>query len=794
MYTRNQVSKKSSALKKPVTTPTGGATASKEERGCVSAGNTPLNSPTIERKVMSRMKNITKRDSFSDLIDVTYDDFEKEGGGPCNSPLSGSNTCPCFQPPVKGSVDITCQKCQQKWHTTCHNLTGLTGSAAKKVMDAGWKCMRCYVSPYSDDQESVRNFREFQRITSDMERFNEELKKNFDTVEFFNLHLRRLMIDKEDYIKDSDRISQLEESVKSIQSLLFTCFTGQSSKTESSLPLNFAQEIEDLKGTVKSIAELLIEDHNSEVTARASIEVNEIKSAIDRVSSCSSTSLESFGNSIKQDIAELKSTFSRDIKVEPGTGESSNESFRNLDDVIVSIEEQLKNINLHVCPARPVEPIALHLEAEETSVTTEGSPSLAMTPNTTSPHYIAPRQESVPLCEPYLNYVEDAVPTETRNKVLQFLEENTEEFTSLGNRDVLYFGEYDYHYTGKKHEAKQTPLVIQELLDYIRPHLTKRNTWLNSCLITRYKDRESHIPKHSDNEASIDPESVIVTASFGAERKIKFTCPRSDEEKCLLLKENSVYTMTRDSQDYWQHEIPPLSASDQQVESSDNVVRYSFTFRNISPHYVNSTVIVGDSNTKYIKFGKGIGTLGKWVPGKRLRAAKIQDIPPANEIGPYRNIIIHTGINDLTDDFNRPSNRHLIGQLRAKCSDIHETHPHAKIFISLLLPTKSRMVNNRVTQLNGLILDMVFGRKNMFIIDNSLLSTENGCLSSKYGHFIGSNTPNANDIVHLGREGIKLLCMNMKKVIMSRGQNQSRERFQAGRGNYNSALGRTQRG
>ena len=104
------------------------------------------------------------------------------------------------------------------------------------------------------------------------------------------------------------------------------------------------------------------------------------------------------------------------------------------------------------------------------------------------------------------------------------------------------------------------------------------------------------------------------------------------------------------------------------------------------------------------------------------------------------------------------------------------------------------MVNNRVNQLNGLILDMVFGKKNLFIIDNSLLATENGCLPPRYGRFISRDTPNANDIVHLGREGIKLFCKNMKKVIFRRGRSQSRERFQAGGGNYTSALGRGQRG
>lgn len=314
--------------------------------------------------------------------------------------------------------------------------------------------------------------------------------------------------------------------------------------------------------------------------------------------------------------------------------------------------------------------------------------------------------------------------------------------------------------------------------------------WLNSCLITRYKDGGSHIPKHSDNESAIDPESVIVTASFGAERKIKFMCARNNEEKTLNLKDNSVFVMTRESQDHWQHEIAP-TPEDERVESPSNGMRYSFTFRHISPHFMNSTVLIGDSNTKYVKFGNDDRSLGKWMPGKSIRAYKIEDIPSAHEIGPYRNIIIHTGINNLTDDLHRASNGSLIRQLKAKCSGIHGTYPNARIFISLLLPTKSRMVNSRVNQLNGAILDMVFGQKNMFIIDNSILSDGNGCLPSKYGRFIGYDTPNANDIVHLGKVGIRLFCKNLKKVVLNRGRSQERERFQGSGGNYRNALGRT---
>ena len=122
------------------------------------------------------------------------------------------------------------------------------------------------------------------------------------------------------------------------------------------------------------------------------------------------------------------------------------------------------------------------------------------------------------------------------------------------------------------------------------------------------------------------------------------------------------------------------------------------------------------------------------MPGKRVKAARIQDIPPPKEIGPHRNLVIHTGINDLTNE-NRPPNRVLVARLRAKCRDIQTVYPNMRVYISLLLPTKSRFVNNRVAELNNLILDMAFGQKNMFVIDNSILGDEGGCMPSKYGRF-----------------------------------------------------------
>ncbi len=37
-----------------------------------------------------------------------------------------------------------------------------------------------------------------------------------------------------------------------------------------------------------------------------------------------------------------------------------------------------------------------------------------------------------------------------------------------GSRDVYYCGEFGYWYTGKFHPARETPAVIQNLLDVIK--------------------------------------------------------------------------------------------------------------------------------------------------------------------------------------------------------------------------------------------------------------------------------------------------------------------------------------
>ena len=76
-------------------------------------------------------------------------------------------------------------------------------------------------------------------------------------------------------------------------------------------------------------------------------------------------------------------------------------------------------------------------------------------------------------------------------------------------------------------------------------------------------------------------------------------------------------------------------------------------FRHIAPHFKNYKAI-GDSNTKNLKFGNGVGTFVMFMPGNNIKASKIENVPEPEETVPARNIFIHTVINDINCDNRKP--------------------------------------------------------------------------------------------------------------------------------------------
>ena len=195
----------------------------------------------------------------------------------------------------------------------------------------------------------------------------------------------------------------------------------------------------------------------------------------------------------------------------------------------------------------------------------------------------------------------DFISHERSENLLKFLN-NCKEFStnSESGHSVALFG-YPYHYTGSNH-TEQPPDIPNIILDIINDiDKLYDNCEINSCLINKYEGCDSYLPRHSDDEQTNDPESLIFTLSLGRPAQIKFTDIFSNDIVTKQIDANSLYVMSRKSQSFWEHQIDTCDCESPHTDH----VRYSLTFRHVSKKFNKSTIIIGDSNTYNLKFGEG---------------------------------------------------------------------------------------------------------------------------------------------------------------------------------------------
>ena len=146
-------------------------------------------------------------------------------------------------------------------------------------------------------------------------------------------------------------------------------------------------------------------------------------------------------------------------------------------DTIPNIEKNLTDLNSKLSGIEHV-----HSVSQSSSTVTKNSeyPS----PNTVSPK----AKTSVTPCTSYLDYQKSAISPDTRNSVLEYVKVNESEFKAIGktsSRDVMYFGEHEYRYSGQSHPAKALPDFANKLLEEVKPLLpAEESTVFNSCLIS----------------------------------------------------------------------------------------------------------------------------------------------------------------------------------------------------------------------------------------------------------------------------------------------------------------------
>ena len=336
---------------------------------------------------------------------------------------------------------------------------------------------------------------------------------------------------------------------------------------------------------------------------------------------------------------------------------------------------------------------------------------------------------------------------------------NEMEFTDLlGSRLVVYYGQFRYRYGTVEHEANIAyPAIIKIIMEKLN---AKYGTNINSCLITKYVDGRAECPPHPDNEPVINPASLIFTLSIGIDgvRNMVFRS-LSDNSivQNLMLPDNSLLVFSRKSQDSYSHAIP--------ADSTVKGTRFSLTFREISPYFLNSTCLIGDSNCWGMNFSTHTKhCFGKWMPGESIHTPRIHQIPGPEDLLPYRNVIINVGINDLDRSAPLPP-AVLVRQLEEKCYDIHNTRPKVNILLAPVLPTKDRFLNTRVREFNNNLKCLADKDPRLHLLNHYdkfvMPRSRSGLLSQEYASRKGY------DIKHLNYNGITTLKDSFKDAVMN---------------------------
>jgi hypothetical protein len=209
----------------------------------------------------------------------------------------------------------------------------------------------------------------------------------------------------------------------------------------------------------------------------------------------------------------------------------------------------------------------------------------------------------------------------------------------VGSRDTAFFGNVGYSYGKVNHKSKPFPrLPIFDMIFHDisqkDPSFTRDNF---TCLVNYYRDGNSFIAQHSDNELNIKEGSTIYTVSLGETRRIEFlSLTGAVSTQHHDLEHGSIFEMSAESQAHWVHSIDR--------EPHRPKPRLSFTFRQLEPVPESPTPVA----VPHIKEPKNRDIahdlLTPTEQGKEFKRvllltdSMISNCPPHifNEIGPYR--------------------------------------------------------------------------------------------------------------------------------------------------------------
>lgn len=135
-------------------------------------------------------------------------------------------------------------------------------------------------------------------------------------------------------------------------------------------------------------------------------------------------------------------------------------------------------------------------------------------------------------------------------------------------RELAWFGDVDYAYSGVRHKALPMPKPLDGLARSIEAWLLDKHgikERFNSVLLNHYRSGDDAIGMHSDDESQLHPQPVIASVSLGAARTFIFEHKASSLRHKNQLPGGSLLVMKGTCQQQWRHGIPREPAAGPRV-------------------------------------------------------------------------------------------------------------------------------------------------------------------------------------------------------------------------------------
>ena len=611
--------------------------------------------------------------------------------------------CPCQQ--SKNAWLMDCSRCKQFWHVDCLGLQGLSQSGYNKLTE--YLCPFCFVAPVATTMPDSGSCY-ICRNTLSLQQSNSQHEVAIATTKLKAMESFSQAVEKFDFESLTQQMGTVQDLDLHLKHLLLDT-------------TSLEQQQERVKKVDDSVIDL--KDQISHLQGQ----VTELISRPHPEQQCASKLSEEFMTSITSRLDEI-------CQEQP----QIREGIEGLKASVGSLEQRIH------APAIPEE----QTTAQENSLGNSSD-----------------EEQSSHGQEPLLSHEEDFIDTTMERELTELFEEQQSEFESEGGHSVLYFGE-KYKYTGSSSSNRDRPIpqTIKALMDQINSSVcTGDCPKVNSCLVNKFEGTESYLPKHSDNEPTIHPESNIVTLSLGSECVLKFSdCVDGGVVKEHPAKPRSIYSMTRKSQEFFEHRID--------LGSVCEGVRYSLTFRSVSWKNRNATCILGDSNTAGLKFGcDPKRSFGSSFPGRQFPTPLVADINPYNTCG-YSNVVLMSAINNLkSENIKNPSHvRGIYNLFVKKIEKIQIINPRAHIFVCPVLPTKRADLNRKGICFNMMLInELLPSNFGVSIVDGfDQFLDETGLLARALSRDYNRNR--RPDFLHLNWKGLAKLGILIRNTVLRR--------------------------